>query len=73
MASRGLRSLIPGRHTNPTELLKELQLQIDELRTIATETDFSDSNDIRIFSENISYIRRYFEAYNRLIEYEQYK
>ncbi len=71
MACRGLKSLIPGRHTNPTELLKELQLQLDDLKTIALDTDFDDKDDVRIFSENIMYIKRYFETYSRLISKDE--
>lgn len=68
MACRGLKSLNASRFTNPTELLRELQMQIDDLKNIAAETDFSNPRESHVFSENIQYIKRYFEAYNRLIE-----
>lgn len=70
MACRALRSLIISRHTNSTDVLRELQMQLDELREIVIEVDFDNPDDVRIFSENLAYIKRYFETYNRLIERE---
>lgn len=70
MACRALRSLIISRHTNPTDVLRELQMQLDELRDIVVDVDFDNPDDVRIFSENLAYIKRYFETYNRLIERE---
>lgn len=70
MACRALRSLIISRHTNPTDVLRELQMQLDELREIVVDVDFDNPDDVRIFSENLAYIKRYFETYNRLIERE---
>lgn len=70
MACRALRSLIISRLTNPTDVLRELQMQLDELRQIAIDVDFDNPDDVRIFSENLAYIKRYFETYNRLIERE---
>ena len=68
MACRGLKSLIIDRYTNPTELLKVLQMQLEDLKVIASETDFTDKRECEIFCENITHIKRYFEIYNRIIE-----
>ena len=68
MACRALKSMNIRRFTNPTELLRELQLQIDDLREIAKETDFDDPNDTKQFMNNVNYIKNYFETYNRLLE-----
>ena len=70
MPCRPLKSVNFRKFKSSLEILREIQSQIDELKDIATETNFDNDEESRQFSRNVLYLKTYFEQYERLLENE---
>ena len=70
MPCRPLKSVNFRKFKSSLEILREIQSEIDDLRNIATETNFNDDLEAKQFSRNVLYLKTYFEYYERLLENE---
>lgn len=67
MSCRPLKSIYLGGMENPTEILKLLNKEVDELKNMTKDVDFNNQQDCDQFIRNIQYLKSYFEKYHTLI------
>lgn len=67
MACKPLNSVYLGGMKNPTEILRLLNKEVDELRILTKDVDFNNQQDCEQYIRNIQYLKSYFEKYHTLI------
>lgn len=70
MACRPLKSVYFEGFLNRGDLLVALEEELEVLAEIASETDFGDDDQRTQFQRNVTFIKGYFERYERIVKSE---
>lgn len=70
MACRPLKSANIENFKTSVEVLRAIQVELSDLKSIAAETNFQDEIEAKQFSRNVLFLKMYFEHYQRILENE---
>lgn len=70
MACRPLKSVNFGAFEKPKDVLRALEIELEDLAKICQDTDFTDESQRSLFERNVIFIKGYYERYERLIRDE---